>query len=1202
MRKLLSWKKLVLLVLCVCMIFTFAACANKNDNGGGNSIQPLHAEFGQVKDDPTEALQRVAYALFPTNTIDKGSKLNLGFNADVSLALGNNKFINTNVDLRLSVDRQNNENSKFSLVIMDKSDSIAQDKKILLGAYFDGDILIVDMRGLTGACYSIDTDIGFFINLIASALGNSNLSGQIENNKNMIAAALPIIGKSMSDKGALKVYEKVNPDTGAIQVTTTFYVKKTIQYFVDFLNGKVYQGGIFDSIIAMLGDSVGQIKSVLTNLYNKIPENATINLGLGVIGAGTDYYIADASLFASASNLNLEFNALDFSTADQSNQIQSPIDLPEDLKPAYGGSLKFDVGLDISISDGMVSIADIDKAMGGILNSFVSDLDQSVDFSNNYIKVEGNPDLKLRASVAFQLSLKNNNDTNFLIEIYFDKNNNEKNDPGEALLQFYYKGEEQAFYLDLSGLGKSDMLPNKIKITKDLDGNSINLTSMFTNYIKDLVMKGGQMNLTELINKIIGVVTGLFSNDPSAQANGFTVTDEQIAEINNKFMTGELIIPTIATADGGTSIDALAIVKIILQEIQWDYKQSEGGADAVFYGFTIEISQDMFSQIFDMIGVDVSLLKAASLGVHVTPETGLSIDLKVNVDAHTAGNDVTETEIKNFPKLELGLHIGLDLFTSFDKDRLPKDTDGTWQTLTLKRRLDEEKKLDLMNSVLATLAGKKIYFSAAAQFRLDLTDSNGDVNIGANLDRSIGGAIGAALADLQLRTGQLNVKYTLELLAHIDLGSFINMDTKADVLSIIKSVVGDQEICIKLKAERNGGKEEEVLALLLSKGALYLDAEKLGIPKTKIETKELFESIEGLLSTNQTTPVTTAADDADKSAATIKTVIALLSNIDVLTIMEDEIAISLNCAFLNVLLPMLVPSINGQGEGETGTVDLTMSYIGAAIKFNSDIFTKDEANASLLNKLAIELKLGTNFGGAKVDLALAVGGLNIGLVDTSINDKYDIDHVFWNNDRDSEKEKFVNPMQNSLLTFGMTGKLGIIADGEFTFNGKRMEGEIGALLSNLALVLGADNLNKTFTLNLMASIDLHDFVSNESQLSLELTDETNNLIAGIYVYNKYIYVDIPQLFKPFRVEFDLVNLIYDLIEGRVEIPKAPANGTAYATANPVSPSDALCSVIQIYNKSATVRMSSDMLKGIAVALVGKLSETNPDGTPGAIVG
>ena len=137
MRKLFSWKKLVLVAVCIAMVFTFVACGEKTNVGGNVVDNPtFNQEFGQLQSDPTSALSKVAAALFTER--ENKNKVNLGFNGDLKLKLGNNELVDINVDLRLSVDRKDASGSKFSLVINRKGKDGVQNPKMLLGAYFDG--------------------------------------------------------------------------------------------------------------------------------------------------------------------------------------------------------------------------------------------------------------------------------------------------------------------------------------------------------------------------------------------------------------------------------------------------------------------------------------------------------------------------------------------------------------------------------------------------------------------------------------------------------------------------------------------------------------------------------------------------------------------------------------------------------------------------------------------------------------------------------------------------------------------------------------------------------------------------------------------------------------------------------------------------------------------------------------------------------
>ena len=1193
MRKLFSWKKLVLVAVCIAMVFTFVACGEKTNVGGNVVDNPtFNQEFGQLQSDPTSALSKVAAALFTER--ENKNKVNLGFNGDLKLKLGNNELVDINVDLRLSVDRKDASGSKFSLVINRKGKDGVQNPKMLLGAYFDGVELKVDARGTNGHFYVVDTDIIYLVNLIASAINQTPIEDTLQDVSKYIKSLFPVLGASMVKAGAMDVYEKYVAETNSSQITSTIYLKKTIMYVNKFLSGNGdIKGDLYETIVGMVGaDKINQIITTLNKVAKFVPDNATINIGLGVIGANDNYNLVNGSFKVGFSSLEAGVTAVELSMDEQADYVKKPIDPPseEEIDRAKLGAVAFDVGLDVRITKGKVSFADIDKALGGILNGFVQGLDQDIDFSKNYIEVPESVGTALRISFAFQLDIKDNNKTNILAEIYFDSNGNEKNDDGKSLLQIYYVGKDQAFYIDLSGFGKASTLPNKLKITKDLNGNSINLTQMFSDFIQKMITESGKLDFST----VISMVADVFGKDKAP------VTEEQVQKINQK-MLNEYAIPTVTNEQGGTSIDVMAIVKIILKELQWDY--NDNGS---FYGFSVEISAKMFREIFAQMGMDISLLKGASLGIHVTPDKGLGIELDVTINAETYKANGADEDIANdFPTMNLGLEVYIDLFKAFDESRLPADRlDNNWQTLELKSKVDENGKLDILNSLLASLSGKKVYLSAAAQFDLHVDQSNGEINVGSSLNSSIGGALGAALADLQLKTGAIDVTYTLKLVANVDLGSLVNINTTEDVMTIIKKVLGgDQELSITLTANYGpygGQKDEEILAMLLSKGALYFDAENIGIPKTKIELDSLFEAIDGLLKKPEKndTPSTSEATASDPNA-TIKTVIAILSNVDVIKVMEGEIAIALNSAFLNVLIPMFVGggSTGQAGDTTTGTIDLTMSKIELGIDFNSDIFNKDKDFESVFNKMTIYLDLATDLSGTQVNLGVRIGGINLGIVDTNVDEDLKVRKAFFQNRNEDE---FTNPLENSLLNFGLTGTFRLTGDGEFTFNNKPLNGEIGELLSTLALIIGMDNLNAVINLNFAAAIDLSNFESNNTQIALTLTNASNDLIVGVYVYDKYVYVNIPGLIKPFRLEFDVVSLIYDLIQGNIKLPgkgEGENPGGAVATAEgDVTQAEVLRSLISVSTKTANVTLSSNMIKGLVSALVGSMTkgdETNP---------
>lgn len=1183
MRKLLSWKKLVLIALCVAMVFTLVACGDKNEqNGGGVSVE--NNDFGILVDSSKvgSTLEKVAYALFPDSIDNNGTKVNLGFNADMSIGI-DNAIENLNVDFRLSLDRQNSEKSAFSLEVRKNSAGAP----FVFCAYYANNSLELDLRGINRGYYIVDTDISYIINLIATAMGKENIFDSIDDITKMIPTILPILGEIMVNDGVLKVYSKPNMETKTEQITSTIYVKELVKYAVDLLKGKGIVGGnIVESIKGMIGEeNINNVISVMEEIYRKIPNNSTINLGLGVIGAGKKYSVVNSSLDISVSKFNASILSNEFAINSVAN-VKEPMNRPDNVKQAYLGSLCFDIGLGVKMTEGKITVADIDKAMGGILNSLVSGLDEDIDFSNSVINVKDNISTELRLSVGFQLNLKDNNKTNFLIEIYINKDGKDGNSSeDDSLIQIYYVGEKQAIYLDLSGLGHTSTLPNKLRISKDLNGNPINFTKMINDAITSIIAnKDGGADLTGFIARIVDMV-----GDDSAKSSA---DDEKIAEINDKFMTGELSIPVFTAEDGGSEVDVMSLVAIILKELQFDYGLGNDGVNKVFYGITMELTADIFedmlvSQLKQFGVTDLEILAGitAKLGIHITPDEGLVIGLDVAIDANSGDTD--------YPTFAISAKAKVDIFTSLDTGRLPQDDNKSqWQELTLVKSENEDGKIDLFDSILKTIAGKKVYFSAAASFAINLEESRDTVDIGSILDKTIGGAIGNALADLQLRTGRLNVEYVLRIEANLDLASFIGLDTTDEVIKILEKVIGEQDVLITLNEKKSN---TEVLSLFLTGGNLYVDAEKLGIPRTVIDAKTVFEAVDGLLSSRDNNVISTADGETNKA---LVTVLVVLSQIDALTIMENEIALALNSSLLNVLIPMLLPDI------KTSDLDaLTMSYIGANIKFDDDSLLEDGIDASeyagLLNSITIKLNLGVELGGIGLDVAVAIGGLNIGLVDNSGNADYQLYTKYFSN---KSTEDFTNPLKAGMLTFGMQGELNLKANGEFTFNGKEMDGEFGAILSNLALVLGADNLNKTFILKLNAGIDLVDFENNKSQIALQILSKENDdeevVVAGIYYYENNIYIDIPNLFKRFSVKCDLFYLIDFIIEKIQE--KNPSESSALATADEGVKNElsALTSIIQLGNGPANIRLSAQLLKGIAVVLVGSFTEsTDPSDPP-----
>jgi len=382
MRKLFSWKKLVLVAVCIAMVFTFVACGEKTNIGGNVVDNPtFDQEFGQPQSDPTSALSKVAAALFTER--ENKNKVNLGFNGDLNLKLGNNELVDINVDLRLSVDRSDASGSKFSLVINRKGKDGIQNPKMLLGAYFDGVELKVDARGTNGHFYVVDTDIIYLVNLIASAINQTPIEENLQEVNAYIKSLFPVLGASMVKAGAMDVYEKYVAETNSSQITSTIYLKKTIMYVNRFLSGNGdIKGDLYETIVGMVGaDKINQIITTLNKVAQFVPDNATINLGLGVIGANDNYNLVNGSFKVGFSSLEAGVTAVELSMDDQADYVKKPIDPPseEEIDRAKLGAVAFDVGLDVKITKGKVSFADIDKALGGILNGFVQGLDQDID-------------------------------------------------------------------------------------------------------------------------------------------------------------------------------------------------------------------------------------------------------------------------------------------------------------------------------------------------------------------------------------------------------------------------------------------------------------------------------------------------------------------------------------------------------------------------------------------------------------------------------------------------------------------------------------------------------------------------------------------------------------------------------------------------------------------------------------------------------
>lgn len=1194
MRKLVSWKKLILLALCVCMVFTLVACANTGNNSNGGAETPVYTDYGAVAKNPADSIGKIVSAIFADN--DKEKYLNAGFSGDFKLNLGKNNIVNLYLDVRASIDRKDSSASRFSIVLNSKGD-VNTNPKVLWGAYFDGKTLKVDNRGIGGKFTIVDTDIIYLINLLANEFnGSATATADGIDIETTITEGVKQLVKGMVASGVIQVYEKYIEENNSTQVTVSLYVRDLIKYIQKTLLN-VKDGALGGLIAGFSEETINSIVQTLDKVYNAVPINSSLNIGVGVRGSYGSYELVNGSFKFDSNIIKMEFNGSDLDFGDQAGNIATPVNEPtdyNDIEKAKLGGFGMDISLGVEMTEGDISIADIDHALGGILDKLANDLyandpnRSKIDFSKNYIHVQNNVAVDVRLGASFQLDVKDNSKTNLLLEIYFDQAHdgilpNQKCDAGEALLQIYYVGKDQAFYIDLTGLGKTNTLPNKLKIDKDLDGNPINLTNLFTDKFLKLIIVNGKLDFRPLIEMVQNLMK---PEGAPAQA-----TSAEVDALNDKLLENSL--PLVLDQQGNAQPDVMKIVQIILRELNFDKNSAD-----ILSGISVNITSQMFKDIFKeaLVGQnlgDIFLIDSASVGLHI--DNGLRLDIEATLDA----NDYDSSDVvKGFPVVKFGIHANIKPFAAFDENRLPQDRyDGNWQNLEIVKKTNQNGGIDLLGTIFASLQNKKVYLSASANLQVHVDGTKDSVsNIGAALNNSIGGALGAALADLQLRTGQIDADYTLSLVANINLASFVGLDfNTTPIMQILERIIGDQEIMITLESikNRNTAEEskEEILAILLSGGKLYVDAEAIGIPKAVIDTQTIFDMFPQ--SAAQSYASTQAAPQDPN--ATKKLIIALLSNVDILTIMQDEIAIGLNSAFLNVLLPILMPNTN---------IDATLNQLGASIKFKSDTFTPDEANKSLLNQLEVKVGFATDFAGLNVKAAVALGGLNIGIVDTSTEAKYKVESVYFQN---RDISKFNNPFGNTLLTLGLKGTLKLTGDGEFTLsnaNGdNKLNGEIGAMLNTLALVLGMDNVNKELTITLDAALDLTNKIDNNSQIALQITTlnaqtNQNDVLVGIYVYNKAVYVNIPLLMDPFKVDFDVANFVFGIINGDINLGgKDAAPVDAITTANDGTGTElqALTSLINLTNKAAEIRISSDMLKGIIVTLLGNMTKA-PAGT------
>ena len=1210
-------KKLLLVaVMAVLVLVLFAACGDKTgtgsvsggtNNAGGDSSGAGSTSVVMRNGD---ALEMLFDAMIESKNSGYLDEKFMNFEFSTFFILEREMVYKTYyVDFKGALDIQNGKDSKLSIVI--REDDNGTDK-VIMGIYGEGGNIYIDTRNVSDTGVQVlkidDFDLEWFVEVLDSLFTELDLGGFMEG-----LNPSELIGGLLGDLGSIggMIEGLLGTSLSATLVTLAGDGQETV--VTTDASGVTTMSIPLSTLNGLLPIALGMIPTLAGDIMGDIYDIAEIAFGwdlntiLGSIGKDIG-----AGLVINGELIDGRFNGMDFEVRISDNRPEGS--MGEDSAPfdplslrlgannfSIGSTPSFeipdfsnmlvedfslttinaDVEIEINAKEHTYTLNGLDTAMGNIISSLL-DLDKYTELANMPIAVDDTV-FRLWVKIRAEIDLKDNRNTQGLVEIYGGENNSLR-------AGLYYSGANEAVYVDLSGMGGGRYkIGSYVKTTeqtvttKNTSGQYIlmqdgyfevydpsnsahvkrgneyryDLTNVTTssnesinlnNIIKDSLLDLIKAEVPSLM-RLIGSLTG--DNSPIIKGEGAASADDiaaaaAIAEAVNE---GRIVIPryygsdAFAQATVETSVDTMALIKQILANIEI----IRGEERLEFDKIMLDLSGSVLDTILSMVQPGL-VLPVTRADVVIDSEdmfgiNGIFIDLALG----------TAEEPDLFT---LSLPITLSYGTHIDDWQMPNFNDSSKPFIDISLNTDENGNMESFSTIALSLSGE-IKLSAA-QTNWELT---------------------------QLESLLYGLLLTLNIENDIELHYGFTVDVNLDITKISTDTIN--AISAKVQLIKNPDiNSEATISIYFVEGKLYLDAQKAGIPPVMIDVSSLMNGVDfaGLLFSKDPTAggqATATADPADNTGDTSgDTSGDEGSSIDALALIGALIkGVNINSGGIEVLIATnfiqkLIEIMGAENLDQDlvefiGQIEVTEGS-GIAIQFEG----------LNLSQLWIAANIGVSSGDDfALDLGLGLGHILVGLEPINVTPVNAGD--------------FADIMSTLKFGLNMSAQVDISA----SKNDIELAEMLGALFGSIALNLNIEeDINPGIEVNLSANLDLGTVPEyNETQLKLEIYGvSSGKLLAGIYYSEGMLYADIGLLgVEKFYMPLDIITLI----QGAIADAGTDNPDSAGASVDIAAALDGLDVLVMLSNQHLQVEVAG----GITAALLSIVVDAiEGDGTASSI--
>lgn len=799
-------------------------------------------------------------------------------------------------------------------------------------------------------------------------------------------------------------------------------------------------------------------------------------------------------------------------------------------------TFSLDLELDINVAKHTYSLGTLDTALGGAIGNLLGTA-MGIEWKQTEIDIAEDMVISLHLKLRAEIDLKDNRKTRIAVEILG------KDDKLRAGI--YYKGADNALYVDLSGMGGGKVkIDSYDKFEPDDNGDYVeNGSGGYRLYVpadgdKPRFAKNSKpINLNEIIASaldkyipeipsILDLVNGkLGIGNAASESAEYNANMEAIREV---LESGEVIVPhygtsssstensAVSAADGGGNVDILGLVFSILGKAEI----TKGDTRLSMEMLTVFMTQDVIDTIFkDALGLNLPITKL-DLVLKQTRDEGREEGWELSVKLEM------EKEEKQLLSADVVLYIN---YGNPDPEFAPAFDNKNFSDFIPVDFFGKDDAGDLDNVDVNVELEARIQFNMANGSQFDLSPFE------------------------QLLYG-LALKLKADSEINVDLG--VKLAANLNIAKLIKGGTDIKNILAALEARIEIGKWGEAYSAMIyiSKGKLYLDAPVLGMPKYCIDIAEVlkpdfkffsYESGSGAMATE----ANAAYIEDEEGLNAVALIIAIISGVK---IDNSELEVSIADGLIRILLEALGAGWNNE------ITEITATGSGISI-------TYEGLDLSQL-WLQVDLKLQQGEGN---DLGL---GLGLGHIKLGVGRK-DLTAGIVESD-------YTNLLEGGNLFLGLQLEIDLyLKNGEIS-----LDNMLGALLMDAALTLPSITVDEIIdggiNLTLMFDLDLSSVpAQNDTKLLIELRKVSGgkDLILGLYYQNGELYINSGgTVFQKAALSFDLIAAIKGLIY-------KPAEGQALATADidlsPLNP------VLILSNKGIQLQVMqgiTDLIFGLIV--------------------